>query len=1468
MKMKRIYGLLVCISLFVTVNLHAQSLRSFFEALPDNCFVTPDASAAPSTVRLNILYNDELGFCGVSNVVVRITEQTHYGTIAMDATDSENKIAIVEDDFNILYTPHPGYKGQDSLKYTIECNGQVSAPALVLINIAETPDNMRLNACFITSEGVDWSIREIRSAEAIYCNYASPVVGDFDKNGIPDIMVVKNPTMLPGNRYAREIAVLEVNEAGVMVEKKVINTGGVFRWDIFDNRGLISTQINGKDTILFIQVMENYRVRAFNYDGVMVWQSNPLTMLDSSSRIKGILGFADFNQDGIPEVYYGREIIDTRNGHIICSIPDGGAAQVPIPSLAVDLYGTGKLNYIWGHRIYDFVDGPVPALQPKTAINNRIAEAIQDTIHHRFPIAVDMDGDGRLELALVTSTNSSTGRIYVIDPETGNLKAFSAEYNVEDYGTSYPFAGDIDGGGRPEIVIMTKTTINAYKYNGGNQLELLWEWGHDDHSATTGITLFDFNQDGKAELVYRDEQHLRIIDGSTNPPRNLATFENKSGTGSEYPVVADIDNDKQAEIISIGHQSAVGAVGQVRIYKSGSADFPWAPARKVWNQFSYNPLYVHDDLSIVSHPLNPATKFVDKEGNFVQPYNNILQQATLLSSEGKMLSYGADISVLKEDGTPSVVFNNVGNDLKVTVDLSNEGDNIFPGLINVSAYVWDKEKVLFLPVFSESLPLLDSETGAEIIPPLKVGDKAQVQFTLKDIVGKLLELEQVTDVVELRIDTLLQIRLNEKNNGFIIPECIYYNNFIGGANLYGTPPIVMCDGEERTISMRPKNGGYTYIWSDDSFRTIAKGPSITIQKTKKIQKYYVRVYDLDGNWINKEDDTKGPEGYYEVTVHSPAEKLIWTGGAGDSDWNDYRNWYNPSPQDTLPALHIPRACTDVLIPDTASFYPDLTGGVTTHDIYPDAACNEIRFEFGGELARPDSLHYSKAYIQYDFGYYDSKGVRLEGATSAKRDRWYALSAPLQKVVTGDFSFGGRPDTWQMGFRTDGDATTVAGHWEQPGNTNDIELRSLNHAIALRVAGNHPDSIGSDYWLGHQRGLNILNGVLEFPYFEGPNERSSGKEPHRIHKYANAESASYFSYYVSDIASQPLLPSPLGKINRGAEAYRFIFEGNTELINGRNVFKLSVPAGKYLMVGNPFMSTLDFNAFYDFNGSAKLENHFYLFDGVNGTFEPHNYSENDSIAALQAFFLRTKGSGDIDLYFPFEASVVRTSASHELRSSSILRSPSSFLRVSASHNGKISSAGLYLDGESGENIRKLFYEGSDAAPQIYFADEDENKNEIQYFGSGKTEISLGVRVEKGVSVNLLFSNLENLPGKSLYLVDKETGKKQNLLEENSYSFAGTSETFYNDRFVLEIGTGNPTLIEETKVRVYQMSGHLTVYSSQEIRDVELFDVQGRKIVHAFPAGNVFNIPVDGLRGVYIVKSVFSNGEVKVTKTIIR
>ena len=65
----------------------------------------------------------------------------------------------------------------------------------------------------------------------------------------------------------------------------------------------------------------------------------------------------------------------------------------------------------------------------------------------------------------------------------------------------------------------------------------------------TSPALADFDGNGQAEVIYGDQEYLRIYDG----PTGEVLFEtcNTTGTLYEYPLVADVDNDGHADIVAI-----------------------------------------------------------------------------------------------------------------------------------------------------------------------------------------------------------------------------------------------------------------------------------------------------------------------------------------------------------------------------------------------------------------------------------------------------------------------------------------------------------------------------------------------------------------------------------------------------------------------------------------------------------------------------------------------------------------------------------------------------------------------------------------------------------------------------------------------------------------------------------------------------------------------------------------------------
>ena len=129
-----------------------------------------------------------------------------------------------------------------------------------------------------------------------------------------------------------------------------------------------------------------------------------------------------------------------------------------------------------------------------------------------------------------------------------------------------------------------------------------------EFNESAGFTVFDFNQDTKAEIVFRGEKNLYILDGTTLNKlcEPVAVF---SGTTAEYPVIADVDQDGHADIIvSEEYDPSKGPAGCVSVFES-STPGAWGPARKVWNQWPYNVVNINEDMTVPQYFFDVSTKF-------------------------------------------------------------------------------------------------------------------------------------------------------------------------------------------------------------------------------------------------------------------------------------------------------------------------------------------------------------------------------------------------------------------------------------------------------------------------------------------------------------------------------------------------------------------------------------------------------------------------------------------------------------------------------------------------------------------------------------------------------------------------------------------------------------------------------------------------------------------------------------------
>lgn len=161
-----------------------------------------------------------------------------------------------------------------------------------------------------------------------------------------------------------------------------------------------------------------------------------------------------------------------------------------------------------------------------------------------------------------------------------------------------------------------------------------WRRGTQDGSSrVTGSSVFDFNGDGAAEVIYNDECYFRVYEGLTG---NVLFIESsESRTRVEYPVVADADNDGNAEILfAVSNESNFCASrastnintepGLANNYNNGieswsdSSDL-WVAARRIWNQHAYHVTNITENAQV---PRIEPKGWVETNSRFYNTYRS------------------------------------------------------------------------------------------------------------------------------------------------------------------------------------------------------------------------------------------------------------------------------------------------------------------------------------------------------------------------------------------------------------------------------------------------------------------------------------------------------------------------------------------------------------------------------------------------------------------------------------------------------------------------------------------------------------------------------------------------------------------------------------------------------------------------------------------------------------------------------
>ncbi|HET6414850.1 MAG TPA: VCBS repeat-containing protein [Polyangiales bacterium] len=184
-----------------------------------------------------------------------------------------------------------------------------------------------------------------------------------------------------------------------------------------------------------------------------------------------------------------------------------------------------------------------------------------------------------------------------------------------------PTVADFDGDGFAEVGTASSTAYVVFDFQcTGNPLPpdcdrewVRWMVENDDCSSrATGSSVFDFEGDGSAEVVYADETTFRIFRGSDGAILYEDTTHS-SNTRVEMPIVVDVDNDGKSEIV-IPEPNTDPSRGGIEIWED--ADNNWVRTRRIWNQHAYSVTNVTEDGQI---PRVPETNWTrSRLNNFRQ----------------------------------------------------------------------------------------------------------------------------------------------------------------------------------------------------------------------------------------------------------------------------------------------------------------------------------------------------------------------------------------------------------------------------------------------------------------------------------------------------------------------------------------------------------------------------------------------------------------------------------------------------------------------------------------------------------------------------------------------------------------------------------------------------------------------------------------------------------------------------------
>ena len=512
--------------------------------------------------------------------------------------------------------------------------------------------------------------------------------GFTDKQDIPDMVFVSFDRQADGcctNKGVIQIVSGACNEDGTM---NTIATLGLGDPHIGNSSGIALGNLHADDvtaleTPEIIATMKSGGAVAYtraSADGSQwneLWRNDLYPTINHTRAGGAQPSIADLSGDGTPEVIIGNVVLDGLTGALkwdgsqtvgtLAGI--GNNAFLGPVSTVADFDQDGKQEVLAGNTLYDDLGNEKWSY---TYVgDNSTCQGVLPC--DGFTAAGNFDGDPEGEAVIVRR-----GEVFVLEHD--GTEKHRVSIPIDDCSRNEsgpPTVADFDGDGRAEIgtagadfyVVVDFDCVAPNLANCDSE-NILWKVPNNDCSSrATGSSVFDFDGDGNAEVVYADERNFRIFSGKDG----TILYDDpthSSNTRMEMPIVVDVDNDGKSEIIVPEPNQSSVSLGGIEII--ADADNNWVRTRRIWNQYSYSVTNVTEDGQI---PRQPETNWTNERlNNFrqnVQPAG--LFNAPDLTVDVTQLTCGQTLNLELAVGNEGALSVPAGIDLFIQVsdDLQN-----------------------------------------------------------------------------------------------------------------------------------------------------------------------------------------------------------------------------------------------------------------------------------------------------------------------------------------------------------------------------------------------------------------------------------------------------------------------------------------------------------------------------------------------------------------------------------------------------------------------------------------------------------------------------------------------------------------------------------------------------------------------------------------------------------------------------